>query len=357
MQPRKHYRWQFLSLIGLLILLAAACGLPQLADTESVAPAATQVLVATEVVVAASPTDTVPPEETGSDPQVKTGPDLQPIAVTGVSIEIGQEAPVPVEVIIIGEWPDPCAQLAEVQQSVDGARFEITLMAAPAQPDCPHNSDAPPFRLALPLNMLPMPAGAYSVVVNGVQAVFDWDPAAAAAVPADPIPAVAYIGTDGDVWVLEAGGETPRQVTFDANQIGGEDAAVEYGSPRLSSDGTLLAYRMDVGTPSEGGYDFTSGFWVTNLATDEGRQILDGRPAGFAWKPGTHILAYGTGVELEYFMTRGEPDTALATGISAINLDSDETLELVAPERGYALYGPNWSPDGRFLAFEEVFNM
>jgi len=351
MQPRKHYRWLFLSLIGLLILLAAACGLPQLADSEGGAQ------VATEAVVQASPTDPNPPEETGSDPQVETGPDLQSIAVTAVSIEVGQGAPIPVEAIINGEWPNPCAQLAEVRQSVDGARFEINLLATPAQPDCPHDSNGPPFRLALPLNMVPMPAGAYTVVVNGVQAAFDWDPAAAAAVPQDSIPAMAYLGPDGNVWLLEAGSETPRQVTFDANPIGGDSAAVEYIFPLLSSDGTLLAYRLDVGTPNASGYDFTSGTWVVNLTTGEKRQIMDGHPVGLAWKPGTHLLAYGTAVDMNYFITRGEPDSVLATGIRAIDLDSGETLELVAPERGYALYGPNWSPDGRFLAFEEVVNM
>jgi len=62
-------------------------------------------------------------------------------------------------------------------------------------------------------------------------------------------------------------------------------------------------------------------------------------------------------VDIEYFISRGEADTALVTGIRAIDLDSGETLELVAPERGYSLSGPQWSPDGRFLAFTEVFNM
>jgi hypothetical protein len=173
--------------------------------------------------------------------------------------------------------------------------------------------------------------------------------------PAEKIPAMAYLGPDGNVWVLEAGSETLRQVTFDANPVGGDSAAVEYGSLSLSSDGTLLAYRLDVGTPSASGYDFIHRLWVVNLTTGEQHQIMDGRPAGLAWKPGTHLLAYGTAVDMNYFISR--PDPALATGIRATDLDSGETLELVAPERGYALSGPKWSSDGRFLAFTEVFNM
>ena len=351
MQPRKHYRWQLLSLIVLLTLLAAACSLPQQGDSAGGAQ------VAADAGVQASPTDPNPAGETVSDPLVENGPDLQSIAVTAVSIEMGQGAPIPVEAVIDGMWPDPCAQLADVRQSVHGTQFETTLMATPAQPDCPPASDGLPFRLTLPLNMVTMPAGAYSVVVNGVQAAFDWDPAAAAAIPQDSVTFMAYLGPEGNMWVLETGRETPRQVTFDANRIGSDSDAVEYGYPRLSSDGTLLAYRREVGKPIASGYDFTAGLWVTDLTTGEGRQVLDGRPAGFAWKPGSHLLAYGTAVDENYFIIRGQPDAALANGINAIDLDSGETLELVAPERGYALSGPDWSPDGRFLAFSEVFNM
>ncbi|MGD9092331.1 MAG: hypothetical protein PVF74_05760 [Anaerolineales bacterium] len=175
--------------------------------------------------------------------------------------------------------------------------------------------------------------------------------------PVEQIPTIAYLGQDGNLWVLESGSETPNQVTFDANPIGGEGTAVEYGAPYLSSDGSLVAYSREVGTPITSGYDFTSGIWVADLTTGEQRQILDGRTSGYAWRPGTHLLAYGSGVDMDYFMTRGQPDPALATGFNATDLDSGETFELVAPERGYALARPNWSLDGRFLAFEEVFNM
>ena len=184
----------------------------------------------------------------------------------------------------------------------------------------------------------------------------DWDPAAATAVPEASIPALTYLGPDSNVWVLEAGSETPRQVTFDAN-LGDEGATVEYINPSLSSDGTLLAYYMDVGTPSANGHDYTYGVWVVNLITGEQRQIMDGRFAGMAWKPGTHLLAYGHPVEMDYSNPRGESDTAQAMGIHAIDLDSGETHYLVAPERGYDLASPNWSPDGRFLAFSEDITM
>lgn len=173
--------------------------------------------------------------------------------------------------------------------------------------------------------------------------------------PEDSIPAMAYLGSDGNVWVLETNSETPQQVTFDANPIGSDSVAVEYAYPRLSSDGTLLAYRQDVSVPTDSGYDFTTGMWVINLTTGELSQILAGHSAGFAWKPGTHLLAYAVAVDIDYFISGGGPNPALANSILAIDLDSGENLELVTPERGYTLSNPNWSPDGRFLAFSEMF--
>jgi dipeptidyl aminopeptidase/acylaminoacyl peptidase len=184
---------------------------------------------------------------------------------------------------------------------------------------------------------------------------------AATAVPTDTpeadFPAMAYVGQDRNLWVLEAGSQAPRQLTFDANLIGNENTAVEYSFPRLSYDGQYLAYRQDVTTPSDSGYDFTTGTWVLNLTTGEQRQILDVFAYGMDWIPGTHQLTYGTEVDINYFMNRGQPDPALAIGLRSIDLDSGEIRELVSPERGYTLSSPNWSPDARVLAFTEVIGM
>lgn len=175
------------------------------------------------------------------------------------------------------------------------------------------------------------------------------------AVPGSSIPALAYLGPDDNIWILEAGSLTPHQLTYDANQSEGDSASVEYGSLHLSSDSTLIAYNKRVNTPTASGYEITSGIWVLNLHNGEQRQILDGRANGMAWKPDTHLLAYGIGADIDYFMSR--PDPTLATGIYAFDLDSHENLILVPPERGYTLASPNWSSDGRFLAFTEVINM
>ena len=174
---------------------------------------------------------------------------------------------------------------------------------------------------------------------------------------AHAIPTIAYIGMDGNLFVLEAGADMPHQLTSDFSQMGGEGNSVEYSWPALSSDGMYLAFRKDLGVPFEGGYDVTSALWVVNLDTGEMREIFSGTPAGFAWKPGTHLLAHGIGVAFDYFMNRGQPDAAFANGLRGIDVDTGESMDLVLPERGFALYGPKWSSDGRFLAFAEVIGM
>ncbi len=171
---------------------------------------------------------------------------------------------------------------------------------------------------------------------------------------ATSLPDLVYVGLDNNLWLLESGSGTPRQLTFDGNPIGNENSAVEYHFPRLSSDGVQLAFRRDVSVPVENGYDFSSALWVMDLKNGEQTLVQEGLVAGLAWKPQTHLLAYGTVVEMEYFLSRGEPNAALANGINAFDADSGEIVELVAPERGYTLANPQWSPDGRFLAFSEV---
>jgi len=174
-----------------------------------------------------------------------------------------------------------------------------------------------------------------------------------------PAMRIAYVGADGNVWVLDTGEAEPRQITSDAvtppmDGTAPDSQMINYYFPAISSDGALVAYRRDEGTPAESGFDFAFGLWVTDLSTGESREVYNQTPAGFAWKPGTHLLVYGQGVSEAYFAIRGEVDESLATGITAVNLDTGESRELVAPEGGYALSTPIWSPDGRFLSFDEV---
>lgn len=195
-----------------------------------------------------------------------------------------------------------------------------------------------------------------------IETTVEWD-AQPEQAETEPTPGVAhagpvtYIGKDGNIWVMDAPDGEQRQLTADAvNPSPETSTAVQYYSPALSSDGRLVAYRRDAGTSAGDGFRYQFGLWVHDLTSGESRQVLEGIPAGFAWKPGTHVLAYGQGVAEGYFAARGQVDPALATGIWALDMDQAtlEPVELVKPTRGYTLVSPTWSPDGRFLAFDEV---
>ena len=284
--------------------------------------------------------------------------DARSLVVEDVRVEIGVGSPIPVVVQVDGEWNDPCANLAEVRQSVSGNQIDITLLATPAEASCLPANQGLPFRIAVPLNMVEMALGEYRVVVNGVESVFEW--MATPGAPEAPAAAmtIAYIGSDGNLWVIENGNQ-PRQVTQDGTPLvysfPPPDGTVSYYFPKVSSDGSFVAARRDAGTPVEWGMQFEISLWVYDLTSSEARLVYEKTPAGFDWKAGSHLLAYGLGVEQEYFTTRGgQPDAELATGIMGIDMDSGESSELVRPERGLALYSPTWSPDGRFLGFDEL---
>ena len=287
--------------------------------------------------------------------------ELRPVAVEDVRVEVGVGSPIPVEVVMDGEWPDPCAQLAEVRQAISGDQIEISILASAAEPDCPPETQGLPFSLSLLLNMVEMPLGEYTVMVNSVESTFEWT-----ATPGEPeapatAPTIVYIGSDGNLWVFENGAE-PRPVTQDGTPLVYDEmpatGIVSYNFPKISSDGRYLAVRRDAGKPVEWGMQYEIVLWVYDLSNGEAQQIYAETPAGFDWQPGSHLLAYGLGVEQEYFTTRGgQPDANLATGIVGMDVDSGESRELVKPERGLALYTPVWSPDGRYLGFDELIYM
>ncbi|MEJ2711124.1 MAG: hypothetical protein P8074_26190 [Anaerolineales bacterium] len=288
--------------------------------------------------------------------------DLRPLEVADARVEIGVGSPIPVEVVVSGDWPGLCAQLAQITQRVRGQRIEIGLLATPADPQCPPDYAGIPFRIAVPLNLAEAPQGPYTLIVNGFETSFEWTGTSPETGAGEETPlinaTIAYIGMDGNLWVID-GGSAPRQITQDATppETGSAQPAssVRYYFPKVSSDGRYVAIRRDAGTPFEEGVQYEFGLWVHDLAGGEARRVYDQNPAGFDWKPGSHLLAYSMGVEEGYFMNRGgQPDPSLATGVGSIDMDTGAAGELVKPERGFALYMPVWSPDGRYLSFDEL---
>ena len=167
---------------------------------------------------------------------------------------------------------------------------------------------------------------------------------------------LAFIGNDGNVRIVDRLSGEIRDLTSDAAAMGsGDGLSIQYWNPKWSSDGTLLAYQRDVGTPVDSGYTLVYELWVYQMASGTHQQLpLEQRALGIAWRPGTHILAFGAAYDEGYFTTRGEVDASKAMGISVLVADTGESSELVAPQNGYTLRSPHWSRDGRFLSFEEV---
>lgn len=171
---------------------------------------------------------------------------------------------------------------------------------------------------------------------------------------------VAYVGNDGNLWLVDAASGEKKQITTDAATYSNDmsTTVVIYQSPEWSSDGLFLAFERQVGTPSAEGYNFTFSLMVYDYDSGETRVAVDGQQtAGFAWKPGSHLLSFALAAQPGYFATRGGVDATKATGISAVDIDTMSGSRLVAPDGGYSLVNPIWSPDGGILSFEELLYM
>jgi len=102
------------------------------------------------------------------------------ITVDQVEVEVGVGSPIPVFVIVSGNLPDPCSQIEQTEIKQDGSNFIINLLATPDKGGPAVDScikDAIPFRMSMPLSVVDLPAGSYSVTVNGSRADFKLDTA------------------------------------------------------------------------------------------------------------------------------------------------------------------------------------
>lgn len=91
--------------------------------------------------------------------------------VEEIEIMILESFPVQVHVIARGNLPDPCTEISEVLQEREGDTFFITIKTYRPPGLC--IQVLAPFEVKIPLNVYGLPAGTYTVDVNGVQATFD----------------------------------------------------------------------------------------------------------------------------------------------------------------------------------------
>ena len=91
--------------------------------------------------------------------------------VDEIDILILESFPVQINVIARGNLPDPCTEISEVLQEREGDTFFITIKTYRSPGFC--IQVLAPFKEIIPLEVYGLPAGTYSVDVNGIQDTFD----------------------------------------------------------------------------------------------------------------------------------------------------------------------------------------
>lgn len=171
---------------------------------------------------------------------------------------------------------------------------------------------------------------------------------------------LAYVASDGNIMLKDLADGTDTQITADASKYSASNQdTVDYYDLAWSSDGQLLAALRVAGKPVDTGLEFAFSLVVWDTTTNTVKEVLTGpMTAGFAWRPGTHQLTYALSVDNNYFTSRAELDETKATGIWAVDADIvGEPVEIVPPSEGFSIVSPQWSANGRIVAFAEVFAM
>ena len=91
--------------------------------------------------------------------------------VDEIDILILESFPVQINVIARGNLPDPCTEISEVLQEREGDTFFITIKTYRSPGFC--IQVLAPFEEIISLEVYGLPAGTYTVDVNGVQGTFD----------------------------------------------------------------------------------------------------------------------------------------------------------------------------------------
>jgi hypothetical protein len=114
--------------------------------------------------------DTDIPEEALLDPLSLVKEDIE---VSNVAVEVGPGSPVSVHAVVDLNLPNSCAQLGELRLQRQEQAFTIRLISYTLEREgC--LVDSIPFRAEIPLNMVNLAPGSYSVNVNGFETSFAW---------------------------------------------------------------------------------------------------------------------------------------------------------------------------------------
>ena len=114
----------------------------------------------------AAPLPTVMPSATSLPETVSREAQVQ-----SVEVQVANSAPLQVNAVVRGVLTESCATLGESQVEYASNTFHITVYAlSPGDRGCLQTTT--PFETTIPLNIKDLPAGNYTVIANGVSAVF-----------------------------------------------------------------------------------------------------------------------------------------------------------------------------------------
>ncbi|GEM_PF-405858 len=130
------------------------------------------------------PTASPTPTEVAAEPTAAVGPTPEPTAVEGgviikeamvesIEILLLESFPIQVHVVAQGNLPDSCTEIAEITEERDGDTFRVTITTSrPADAMCA--AVLVPFEETTSLDVVGLPAGVYTVNVNGVSDTFEF---------------------------------------------------------------------------------------------------------------------------------------------------------------------------------------
>ena len=156
---------------------------------------------------------------------------------------------------------------------------------------------------------------------------------------------IAYLGIDGNVWVVRGDGTPAAPVTYDAT------ATRRYFSPVWSPDGSRLAYCVTDDITSGAGKLLVSwtGEWLPFQVSPD-VYCKDSRSPLFDWSLDGSRIIYPR----SFTYTGGSPVWDPFYGIWEANIVSGVQVELVPPPLGNPLIDPDLSPDGKWIRLYEL---
>jgi len=93
-------------------------------------------------------------------------------SIDTVNIETTETIPPQVNAVIHGTLPDACTEIDSVNQKINNQTFILTITTRrPLHEVCAQT--VTPFQVTTPLAVEGLPAGVYTVIVNGVTASFE----------------------------------------------------------------------------------------------------------------------------------------------------------------------------------------